>query len=229
MPAALLGMRRGSVQSARELTLPFLGMIIVPMGLLPDTPNCGLRMRWEYRESFPRHRLQREPRDARAVMHVGIANLQWRGKRRSIVRPWTIGVQRFTGIFLLGLYLPSRRKFYRKISWSLVATRFGFSLFKSLLNLLAPRQQRYARYDHYNFHSRSFGLSFDGKTSYHLVNWNPMSVVLHVQGNYAGSCYFGGRLCLWMEQNASPPMKNRPDLSEVSTWMSNYIPLKKFV
>ena len=30
-------------------------------GLLPDTLNCGLRMRRECRERFPRHRLQRKP------------------------------------------------------------------------------------------------------------------------------------------------------------------------
>ena len=57
------------------------------MGLLPETQNCGLRMRRECRERFPRHLLQRKAlvsdtgmrrgsyvRDARAVMHVGIAN-----------------------------------------------------------------------------------------------------------------------------------------------------------
>ena len=60
------------------------------MGLLPDTQICGLRVRRECRERFSRHRLQRKPLDsdtgmhlacARAVMHVGIANLRWRGKR----------------------------------------------------------------------------------------------------------------------------------------------------
>ena len=40
------------------------------MGLLPDMQICGLRMRRKYRERFPRHRV----RDARAVMHAGIAN-----------------------------------------------------------------------------------------------------------------------------------------------------------
>ena len=45
-------------------------------------------MRLESRERFPRHRLQRKPlgsdpgvHHARAVMHVGIANNRWRGKR----------------------------------------------------------------------------------------------------------------------------------------------------
>ena len=31
------------------------------MGLLPNTQNCGLRMRRECREGFPRHKLQRKP------------------------------------------------------------------------------------------------------------------------------------------------------------------------
>ena len=53
------------------------------MGLFPDTQNCGLRMRREYRERFPRHHglaitaciMARAWRtDARAVMHAGIAN-----------------------------------------------------------------------------------------------------------------------------------------------------------
>ena len=59
-----------------------------PMGLLPDTENCELRMRRECRERFPRHPLQRKPlvsdpgmHHARAVMHVGITNPRWRGKR----------------------------------------------------------------------------------------------------------------------------------------------------
>ena len=41
------------------------------MGLLPDTENCGLRKRWEYREHFPRHRLQRKPLDNDPCMHHG--------------------------------------------------------------------------------------------------------------------------------------------------------------
>ena len=62
-------------------------------GLLTDTLSCGLRMRREWRERFspPRASKQtasyrsrhasRHGRHARAVMHVGIANPQWRGKR----------------------------------------------------------------------------------------------------------------------------------------------------
>ena len=51
------------------------------MGLLPDTQHCGLRMRRECRERFPRHRGLAIPTgitaracDARAVMYAGIAN-----------------------------------------------------------------------------------------------------------------------------------------------------------
>ena len=38
------------------------------MGLLPDTQNCGLRMRWE---CFPRHRLQRKSLVSDPDMHHG--------------------------------------------------------------------------------------------------------------------------------------------------------------
>ena len=63
------------------------------MGLLPDTQNCGLRIRGECRERFPRHRLQRKPlvsdpgmHHGTCVMHVpwcmsGSLYPRWRGKR----------------------------------------------------------------------------------------------------------------------------------------------------
>ena len=41
------------------------------MGLLPDTLNCGLRMRRECREGFPRHWLQRNPLFSDPGMHHG--------------------------------------------------------------------------------------------------------------------------------------------------------------
>ena len=41
------------------------------MGFLPDTYNCGLRMRQECQERFPRHRLQRKPLVSDPVMHHG--------------------------------------------------------------------------------------------------------------------------------------------------------------
>ena len=50
------------------------------MGLLVDRQNCGLRMRRECRERFPRHRglaipnASRHVRHARAMMHAVIAN-----------------------------------------------------------------------------------------------------------------------------------------------------------
>ena len=40
------------------------------MGLLPDTYNYGLRMRQEFRERFPRHRLQRKPLVSDPGMHA---------------------------------------------------------------------------------------------------------------------------------------------------------------
>ena len=42
-----------------------------PMGLLPDTYNCGLRMRRERRERFPRHQIQRMPLVSDPGMHHG--------------------------------------------------------------------------------------------------------------------------------------------------------------
>ena len=41
------------------------------VGLLPDTQNCGLRMRRECREHFLRHRLQRKPLFSDPGMHHG--------------------------------------------------------------------------------------------------------------------------------------------------------------
>ena len=63
------------------------------MGLLPDTYNCGLCMHRECRERFPHQGLQRKSlgsdpdmpsrhvRHVRVVIHIGIANPQWWGKR----------------------------------------------------------------------------------------------------------------------------------------------------
>ena len=46
------------------------------MGLLPDTLNCGLRMR---RKCFPRHRLQRKPLVSDPGMHHGtcVTHVPW--------------------------------------------------------------------------------------------------------------------------------------------------------
>ena len=44
-------------------------MYILQHGPLPDTQNCGLRMHREYREHFPRHRLQRKPLVSDPGMH----------------------------------------------------------------------------------------------------------------------------------------------------------------
>ena len=49
------------------------------MGLLPDTQNCGLRMRRECRERFPRNRLQRKPQVSDPGMHHGtsVTHVPW--------------------------------------------------------------------------------------------------------------------------------------------------------
>ena len=49
------------------------------MGLLPDTYNCGLRMRRECRERFPRHRLQRKLLVSDPGMHHGtcVTHVPW--------------------------------------------------------------------------------------------------------------------------------------------------------
>ena len=46
------------------------------MGILPDTRNCGLRMRRECRERFPRHRLLRKPLLSDPGMHHGTCMTQ---------------------------------------------------------------------------------------------------------------------------------------------------------
>ena len=53
-----------------------------------DTKNCRLRMCRKCRQRFPRYRLWNKPlvsdldmHNARALIHVGIANPRWRGKR----------------------------------------------------------------------------------------------------------------------------------------------------
>ena len=49
------------------------------MGLLPDTQNCGLRIRRECWERFPRHRLQRKPLVSDPGMHYGtcVTHVPW--------------------------------------------------------------------------------------------------------------------------------------------------------
>ena len=49
------------------------------MGLLPDTQNCGLRMRRKCLERFPRHRFQRKPLVSDPGMHHGtcVKHVPW--------------------------------------------------------------------------------------------------------------------------------------------------------
>ena len=50
-----------------------------PMGFLPDTLNCGLRMRRECRERFPRHRVQWKLLVSNPGMHHGtcVTHVPW--------------------------------------------------------------------------------------------------------------------------------------------------------
>ena len=52
---------------------------IVLLGLLPDTQNCGLRMRRECRERFPHHQLQRKPLVSDPGIHHGtcVTHVPW--------------------------------------------------------------------------------------------------------------------------------------------------------
>ena len=49
------------------------------MGLLPDTKNCGLCLRREWRERFTRHWLQRKPLISHPSMHHGtcVTHVPW--------------------------------------------------------------------------------------------------------------------------------------------------------
>ena len=58
-----------------SMIIPFKNDI----GLLPDTQNRGLRMHREYRERFPRHRLQKKPLVSDPGIHHGtcVTHVPW--------------------------------------------------------------------------------------------------------------------------------------------------------
>ena len=60
--------RLHALSSSSELCRPHVKHA---MGLLPDTKNCGLRIRRECRERFPRHRFQRKSLVSGPGMHHG--------------------------------------------------------------------------------------------------------------------------------------------------------------
>ena len=62
-------MRTSTTSSARRWAS--WQLTVFTMGLLPDTWNCGLCMRLECRERFPRYRLQRKPPVSNPGMHHG--------------------------------------------------------------------------------------------------------------------------------------------------------------
>ena len=75
-----------TMHTMRCLSSGIFVLIKQTMSLLQDTSNYGLCMHRECWERFPRHWLQRKPLVSdpdihHAVMHVGIANPWWLGKR----------------------------------------------------------------------------------------------------------------------------------------------------
>ena len=87
----------------------------------------------------------------------------------------------------LGIYSPSGKTSYRKISWSLEAARFGFNFFQSLRNLagtsaaLLPRclsNFRAIRPLQHPIPRLRYFTRFGGKTSYRLVNRGPVMWLL---------------------------------------------------
>ena len=61
------------------LCIMYLRVCVYYTGLVPDTQNCGLRMRRECRERFPRHRLLRKPLVNDPSMHHGtcVTHVPW--------------------------------------------------------------------------------------------------------------------------------------------------------
>ena len=112
------------------------------MGLLPDTQNCELRMRRECQEHFPRHRLQRKPLvsdpgmhhgtcvTARAVRHVGIANLRWRGKRSHHSRRMRSPQFYVSGIWVINLFIA-----YQCASYIIGFTVIGKGYWQSVIGI----------------------------------------------------------------------------------------------
>ena len=74
-----LAIARRGVVDLTTYRCPLTEDIASATGLLPDTWNCGLRMRRECRERFPRHLLQRKPLINDPGMHHGtcVTHVPW--------------------------------------------------------------------------------------------------------------------------------------------------------
>ena len=124
------------------------------MGLLPETQKCGLRMRWECRERFPRHRLQRKPLVIDPDMHHDTcvtANPRWRGKRtrhcRRMRNPqFYVSGKRPMGV-IIGLPWYHRSKlavylwFDNNVLWHDLHVKFWLGNSKSLCRILKVRSR----------------------------------------------------------------------------------------
>ena len=106
------------------------------MGLLPDTQNCGLRMRREYRERFPRHRglATHVPWCMPGSLTSSFLWSQWRGKRSQ--RSHTCAIRNIT--YLVRGPCPSvrtARLYYRTSCLTCSIRRLPFNP-KAILNRL---------------------------------------------------------------------------------------------
>ena len=72
------GVQRFSYQVLQNI-IDIVWNMKISMGLLPDAYNCGMRMRQECRERFPRHRLQLKPLVSDPGTHHGtcVAHVPW--------------------------------------------------------------------------------------------------------------------------------------------------------
>ena len=67
-----------------------LNYVVSYIGFLPDTLNCGLRIRWESRERFPRYRRQRKLLYSDSGMHHGtcVTHMPWCMSQLAILNIW---------------------------------------------------------------------------------------------------------------------------------------------
>ena len=117
---------------------------IAVMGLLPDRQNCGLRMRRECRERFPRHRLQRKQlvndpgmRHGTCITHVSwsMSGSLTRGGRENVPGiPGTCATRNFTylarGPFITYFMLPYTYMFGNDLDMYLSINTFVARLLK---------------------------------------------------------------------------------------------------
>ena len=88
------------------------------MGLLPDSQNCGLRMRRECRERFACHRLLRKPLVSDPGMHHGtcVTHVPW-CMSGSLSRGGGENVHGIPGACATQFYVSRKRPMHCGITW----------------------------------------------------------------------------------------------------------------